>query len=57
MTSRSRPDRAIRRAVLGLGTIGLVVIAAGACLEAFWLLGLGVWAVIVAMLMELVYRP
>ncbi|MFD4246801.1 hypothetical protein ACFWP3_35200 [Streptomyces sp. NPDC058525] len=57
MTTRSRPDRAIRRAVLGLGSGGLAVIATGAYLDALWLLGLGVWAVIVAMLIELVYRP
>ncbi|MFD6887441.1 hypothetical protein [Streptomyces sp. NPDC059957] len=57
MTLRSRPDRAIRRTVLVLGAVGLTVIAAGAALNVLWLLGIGVWAVIAAMLIELVYRP
>lgn len=51
------PDRGIRRAILALGAAGLTVIATGALLEALWLLGLGVWAVIAAMMIELVYRP
>lgn len=57
MTTDWFPDRGIRRAVLALGAAGLTVIAAGALLEALWLLGLGVWAVITAMMIELVYRP
>ncbi|MFD6912238.1 hypothetical protein ACFWB2_10490 [Streptomyces virginiae] len=57
MTTRSRPDRSIRRTVLALGAAGLTVIAVGAVLDALWLLGIGVWGVIVAMLIELVYRP
>ncbi|WP_405982399.1 hypothetical protein [Streptomyces sp. NBC_00158] len=57
MTTRSRPDRGIRRTVLALGTAGLTVIAIGAVLDALWLLGIGVWGVIAAMLIELVYRP
>ncbi|MDD9380033.1 hypothetical protein M8Z33_25920 [Streptomyces sp. ZAF1911] len=57
MTLRSRPDRAIRRTVLALGAVGLTVIATGAALNALWLLGIGVWAVIAAMSIELVYRP
>ncbi|MFD7911916.1 MULTISPECIES: hypothetical protein [unclassified Streptomyces] len=57
MTTRSRPDRGIRRTVLALGAAGLTVIAAGAALDALWLLGIGVWGVIAAMVIELVYRP
>ncbi|MEJ8642048.1 hypothetical protein WKI68_12335 [Streptomyces sp. MS1.HAVA.3] len=57
MTISWRPDRGIRRTVLALGAAGLAVIASGALLEALWLLGLGVWAVIAAMVIELVYRP
>ncbi|MYV74745.1 hypothetical protein GT352_12510 [Streptomyces sp. SID1046] len=52
-----RPDRAVRRTVLVLGAAGLTVIATGAILDALWLLGIGVWAVIAAMVIELVYRP
>ncbi|MFI8387584.1 hypothetical protein [Streptomyces sp. NPDC085540] len=57
MTTRSRPDRGVRRTVLALGAAGLAGIAAGAVLDALWLLGIGVWGVIAAMLIELVYRP
>ncbi|MEY2231636.1 hypothetical protein OG572_05820 [Streptomyces virginiae] len=52
-----RPDRAVRRTVLVLGAAGLTVIATGAILDAMWLLGIGVWAIIAAMVIELVYRP
>ncbi|MFB6559125.1 MULTISPECIES: hypothetical protein [unclassified Streptomyces] len=57
MTTRSRPDRGVRRTVLVLAAAGLTLIAAGAALDALWLLGIGVWGVIAAMLIELVYRP
>ncbi|MCX4807724.1 hypothetical protein ACFWWM_12495 [Streptomyces sp. NPDC058682] len=57
MTTRSRPDRAKRRTLLALAAAGLTLIAAGAALDALWLLGIGVWGVIAAMLIELVYRP
>ncbi|WP_405527398.1 hypothetical protein OG592_06645 [Streptomyces avidinii] len=57
MTISWCPDRAVRRTVLALGAAGLTVIAAGAILDALWLLGIGVWAVIAAMVIELVYRP
>ncbi|GGP81675.1 MULTISPECIES: hypothetical protein [Streptomyces] len=57
MTRDWLPDRGIRRTVHALGAAGLTVIAAGAVLEAMWLLGIGVWGVIAAMGIELVYRP
>ncbi|MFJ9931766.1 hypothetical protein ACIRSJ_01465 [Streptomyces virginiae] len=57
MTRDWLPDRGIRRTVHALGATGLTVIAAGAVLEAMWLLGIGVWGVIAAMGIELVYRP
>ncbi|MFJ6479694.1 MULTISPECIES: hypothetical protein [unclassified Streptomyces] len=57
MTARSRPDREIRRTALALGAAGSTVIAAGAVLDAMWLLGIGVWGVMAAMAIELVYRP
>ncbi|MER5417171.1 hypothetical protein [Streptomyces virginiae] len=57
MTTRSRPDRAIRRTVLALTAAGLILIATGAVLDALWLLGIGVWGVIAAIVIELVYQP
>ncbi|MGW5346249.1 hypothetical protein [Streptomyces sp. HUAS TT3] len=57
MTTRSPADRGIRRTVLALAAAGLAVIATGAVLDAMWLLGIGVWGVIAAMALELVYRP
>lgn len=57
MTTRSRADRGIRTTVIALGAAGLTVIAAGAVLDVLWLLGIGVWGVIAAMVLELVYRP
>ncbi|MEU8778727.1 hypothetical protein [Streptomyces sp. NPDC048606] len=57
MTTTWGPDRPVRRNMLALGATGLVLIAAGAFLGLFWLLGLGVWAVVASLLIELVYRP
>ncbi|MFE5558315.1 hypothetical protein [Streptomyces sp. NPDC056544] len=57
MNTRSRPDHQIRQTVLVLGAAGLTVIATGAALDALWLLGIGVWGVIAAMVIELVYQP
>ncbi|WP_168724373.1 hypothetical protein [Streptomyces sp. A1547] len=57
MHTRSRQTRQIRQTVLALGAAGLTVIATGAALDALWLLGIGVWGVIAAMVIELVYRP
>ncbi|MER6254601.1 hypothetical protein ABT224_24915 [Streptomyces sp. NPDC001584] len=57
MTTRSHADRGIRRTVLALVATGLPLIATGAALDALWLLGIGVWGVIAAIVIELVYRP
>ncbi|WP_158754321.1 hypothetical protein [Streptomyces sp. NRRL F-2580] len=57
MTTRSRSDRTVRRTVLALAAAGLAVITTGAALDALWLLGIGVWALIAAMVIELVYQP
>ncbi|MCM1973038.1 MULTISPECIES: hypothetical protein [unclassified Streptomyces] len=57
MTIEWRPDRGIRRTELALGAAGLTFVAAGAALDFLWLLGIGVWGVIAAMVIELVYRP
>lgn len=51
------PDRGIRRTTLALAGAAVVLIAAGAFLDAMWVLGIGVWAVIAAAAIELVYRP
>lgn len=48
------PDRGMRRNVLALGTAGLTVFAV---LKAQWLLGIGIGALITAMVIDLVYRP
>ncbi|MFD9366685.1 hypothetical protein ACFWA6_03100 [Streptomyces sp. NPDC060020] len=57
MTTRSHSDRTVRRTVLALAASGLAVITTGAALDALWLLGIGVWALIAAMVIELVYQP
>ncbi|MFJ6782467.1 hypothetical protein [Streptomyces yangpuensis] len=57
MTSSWHPDRGIRRTMLALGAAGLTLITAGAALDTLWLLGIGVWGVIGALVIELVYRP
>ncbi|MFH8518392.1 hypothetical protein ACH4CE_25540 [Streptomyces gelaticus] len=44
----------MRRNVLALGTAGLTVFAV---LKAQWLLGIGIGALITAMVIDLVYRP
>ncbi|MEU9086602.1 hypothetical protein [Streptomyces sp. NPDC048357] len=56
MTTRSHSDRAIRRTVLALAAAGLALVTTGAAIDALWLLGIGVWALIAAMVIELVYR-
>ncbi|MFD7627732.1 hypothetical protein ACFV7Q_17120 [Streptomyces sp. NPDC059851] len=50
-------DRPIRRTMYALGAVGLTLVVTGAALDLLWLLGIGVWAVIAAILIELVYRP
>ncbi|MFB7176312.1 hypothetical protein ACFCYI_01200 [Streptomyces sp. NPDC056257] len=57
MTTRSHSDRTVRLTVLALAASGLAVITTGAALDALWLLGIGVWALIAAMVIELVYQP
>ncbi|MER6197219.1 hypothetical protein ABT234_07550 [Streptomyces sp. NPDC001586] len=57
MTTRSYSDRAVRRTVLALAAAGLAVVTTGAALDTLWLLGIGVWTLIAAMVIELVYQP
>ncbi|WP_328741337.1 hypothetical protein OHA91_39470 (plasmid) [Streptomyces erythrochromogenes] len=51
------PDRRMRLriTILTLGAIAMIV--AGAAAEWWWLLGIGVWTMIVAFVTELIYRP
>ncbi|MEV4192993.1 hypothetical protein [Streptomyces toxytricini] len=51
------PDRRMRLRVIALVLCGAVTITVGAVSEWWWLLGIGVWAVIAAFLTELIYRP
>ncbi|WP_166802752.1 hypothetical protein [Streptomyces sp. ICN441] len=51
------PDRAMRTATLVLGGVAVLLVAVGAAAGAMWMVGAGVWAVIAAVGIELVYRP
>ncbi|MFF3688058.1 hypothetical protein [Streptomyces sp. NPDC002187] len=57
MTSSWRPDRGVRRAVVALVTSAVAFLAAGLLIDAWWLIGIGVWALIAAIVIELVHRP
>ncbi|MFE9933101.1 hypothetical protein [Streptomyces sp. NPDC005533] len=57
MTTRPRSDRTVRRTVPALAVVGLGVTTAGAALDAMWLLGMGVWALIAAMVIDIVHQP
>ncbi|MGW7453500.1 hypothetical protein [Streptomyces sp. NPDC054787] len=49
--------RRMRIEIINLTLCAVAVIAAGAAAEGWWLVGIGVWALIVAFLAEMVYRP
>ncbi|MCD9899129.1 hypothetical protein LUR56_01250 [Streptomyces sp. MT29] len=51
------PDRGVLVAVRVSGSVGLTGITAGALSSTMWIVGAGVWAMIAAFLIELVYRP
>ncbi|MFJ2477248.1 hypothetical protein ACIOWI_30450 [Streptomyces sp. NPDC087659] len=57
MASDWPPDRGIRRLTLALAGAAAVLVTSGALLELMWLLGIGVWAVMAALGIELIYRP
>ncbi|MEV6399080.1 hypothetical protein AB0M39_30585 [Streptomyces sp. NPDC051907] len=57
MTVTWGPDRGVRRTTLALAAAGPALIAPGLIVGSWWLIGAGVWAVIVAIVIELVYRP
>ncbi|XMN11757.1 hypothetical protein ACK8N7_37925 (plasmid) [Streptomyces griseobrunneus] len=54
-----RPNfaRDLRRTEYILVLAAVVLIAAGAAGESWWLLGAGVWALIAGGLIEVIYRP
>ncbi|MFD9216625.1 hypothetical protein ACFVY9_26750 [Streptomyces sp. NPDC059544] len=54
MASDWPPDRGIRRLTLALAGAAAVLITSGALLELMWLLGIGVWAVMAALGIELI---
>ncbi|MFE6129821.1 hypothetical protein ACFQ6Q_16360 [Streptomyces sp. NPDC056437] len=51
------PDRGIRRTTLTLACAAALLITTGAVIDAPWTVGIGVWAMIVAIAIELIYRP
>ncbi|MFD3538441.1 hypothetical protein ACFWUQ_02940 [Streptomyces sp. NPDC058662] len=53
----STPDRRMRLRIIALTVGATAMITAGAVAEWWWLLGIGVWTLIVASLMQLIYRP
>ncbi|HZG04089.1 MAG TPA: hypothetical protein VE546_11025 [Streptomyces sp.] len=57
MASTLRPDRPVRRTVLALAACAPVLIVAGAIVGSSWLLGIGAWVLIVAVVIEFAYRP
>ncbi|MFI6642935.1 hypothetical protein [Streptomyces sp. NPDC050504] len=50
-------DRRVRRHVLALAVGSVLLCAIGATTDSMWLLGIGTWLLIAAVLLELVYRP
>ncbi|MFC9125706.1 hypothetical protein ACFT4A_02530 [Streptomyces sp. NPDC057099] len=51
------PDRGVRRLVIVLGTAGLAVLAGGIAVDLLWIIGLGAWMFMIAVIIELIYRP
>ncbi|MET9318834.1 hypothetical protein ABZX75_01330 [Streptomyces sp. NPDC003038] len=51
------PDRRMRLRIIALALCAAIMITVGAAAEWWWLLGIGVWTVIVAFLTEMIYRP
>ncbi|GEB55532.1 hypothetical protein GCM10017674_79290 [Streptomyces gardneri] len=56
-SARTPADRRMRRMSLSLAAAGLPVCVLGVVYDAMWLLGVGAWLLIAAVLIELVYRP
>ncbi|MFC9502067.1 hypothetical protein [Streptomyces sp. NPDC057002] len=51
------PDRGVRRLVIVLGTAGPAVLMGGIAGDLLWVVGLGAWMFMIAVIIELVYRP
>ena len=51
------PERQMRRWIIALTICAAALVAAGAAAGWWWLLGTGVWALIAAFLLEIIYRP
>jgi hypothetical protein len=49
--------RVLRLAICALSMAGATLIICGLLIEAGWLLGIGGWMVIAAVLIEFLYRP
>ncbi|MFD3761068.1 hypothetical protein [Streptomyces sp. NPDC058622] len=47
----------MRRRILTLTLVAAAMAAAGAVAGWWWLLGIGVWVLITAFLIEMIYRP
>ncbi|MFJ6411140.1 hypothetical protein ACIQK9_37055 [Streptomyces hydrogenans] len=54
---RMPADHTVRRRSLGLAAGAVLISALGATTDNLWLLGIGSWLLITAVLLELVYRP
>ncbi|MFB7655209.1 MULTISPECIES: hypothetical protein [unclassified Streptomyces] len=50
-------DRGMKRLFYALLLAAATVFAVGLLTDALWLLGIGAWTLIAALLVELVYRP
>ncbi|MFI6423330.1 hypothetical protein ACIBG6_38875 [Streptomyces sp. NPDC050842] len=56
-SARSSADSRMRRMSLSLASAALPVSVLGVVYGTMWLLGVGAWFLIAAILIELVYRP
>ncbi|MGW7520972.1 hypothetical protein ACWGJ2_35870 [Streptomyces sp. NPDC054796] len=51
------PDYGIRRAIALLAAAAVLLVTAGVLIGWMWVTGIGVWALIAAVLTEMLYRP
>ncbi|MFI7238309.1 hypothetical protein [Streptomyces cyaneofuscatus] len=51
------PDRRARRIVFVLAAVGVCLIALGGAVGSLWVVGIGVWLFIAAVMTDLVRRP
>ncbi|MGA4799715.1 hypothetical protein [Streptomyces lavendulocolor] len=54
---RPLSQRGMRRLVIALTMLAVVLVVSGALAGWLWLTGIGVWVLITAFLLELIYRP